>query len=801
MATFGEFSVARMGMIASQFALNVTGQNISNINTPGYTRQQLDQYSFVTNGSGIYRSNNVFSVGQGVMMSGVSQLRNPYLDIRFRKEMSSVGSADALLSGLEQIQSVINDVNKSGLTEQLQELYQRISDLMQDNNVNEQEFDTLVRSSAEELCKLLNLNAGKLEEAYENVMNSYKEDIDGLNETLERIQKLTEQIRIADINGDSALELRDQRNLLIDDLSQYMKIDVTYGKEDVGAGFEIEKLTIKVVDNATGKPGQTLIDGIYRAEVTLPDMIKDEHGKDVANDRLLLNIDELISPDGKDYISNTKSSFEASGINIEPGSAGGPQTIIISYNDPAKTNNPQTVNITFPVSTPASDSAEAIEAARKATMQSLNDAIKNNQELPDLFTLTPREHGFLLTSKGMGAGAAEITSIDLSKSDITFTSTKPTEAVDSNAGVIAEGSGYGALESTRQMLVGEGEFTADGTVDTRGIPYYMKSLDMLANKFATEMNRINTTGPDGQPLQSVDENGQLVDNKKAGYLFVAEGDDPNNPTTTITASNIALSSKWMSGETQMVAAITTSPDQTTQNDNLGRFLNALNAEHVYTAFDIVRDNNTNFATGQITYGNGAKDGDLLTAQITYIDSMNQEHTVTVDFLAGTDAASTLKNLETAIRGSKEMQDANFLAIQNQTDHLDISADGDEDSLCNVITNLEIVDPNGNISMSEGKIESNVSMDSIYKGTIEGSYSNMQGVLGSDYNTTAAIYDTYATSADELNNSRDSVSGVDLNDEGINLMTYQKAFAAACRLMTTLDEAMDKVINGMGIVGR
>ena len=104
-------------------------------------------------------------------------------------------------------------------------------------------------------------------------------------------------------------------------------------------------------------------------------------------------------------------------------------------------------------------------------------------------------------------------------------------------------------------------------------------------------------------------------------------------------------------------------------------------------------------------------------------------------------------------------------------------------------------------MSEGKIDSNVSMDSIYKGTIEGSYSNMQGVLGSDYNTTAAIYDTYATSADELNNSRDSVSGVDLNDEGINLMTYQKAFAAACRLMTTLDEAMDKVINGMGIVGR
>ena len=104
-------------------------------------------------------------------------------------------------------------------------------------------------------------------------------------------------------------------------------------------------------------------------------------------------------------------------------------------------------------------------------------------------------------------------------------------------------------------------------------------------------------------------------------------------------------------------------------------------------------------------------------------------------------------------------------------------------------------------MSAGKIQSDVSTDPIYKGPIEGSYANMQAVLGSDYNTTSTIYDTYATSADELNNSRDSVAGVDLNDEGINLMTYQKAFAAACRLMTTLDEAMDKVINGMGVVGR
>ena len=797
MATFGEFSVARMGIIASQFALNVTGQNISNINTPGYTRQQLDQYSFISNGSGVYRSDNVFSVGQGVMVSGVSQLRNPYLDIRFRKEMSSVGSTDALLSGLEQIQSVINDVNKSGLTEQLQELYQRISDLMQDNNVNEQEFDTLVRSSAEELCKLLNMNAGKLEEAYENVMNSYKEDIDGLNETLERIQKLTEQIRIADINGDSALELRDQRNTLIDDLSQYMKIDVTYGTEDVGAGFEIEKLTIKVVDNATGKPGQTLIDGIYRAEVTLPDQIE-ENGQMVDNDRLLLNIGELISPDGEKQLSNSNSIFQASGLDFTAGVTGGQKEITISYTD--ENGQPQTAKISFDVVAPANGAtSEEIEQARLDTMANLNAAIANDAQLSKLFKLNALDHGFTLTSLKTGAEAAEITGIDLGTSGIKFTGTKKTPAIDSNQGVIAEGSGYGALESTRQMLVGEGEFTEDGTVDTRGIPYYMKSLDMLANKFATEMNRINTTGPDGQPLKNAD--GTL--NENAGNLFVAEGDDPDNPTQTITASNIALSSKWMSGETHMVAAITTSPDQTTQNDNLGRFLNALNAEHVYTAFDTIRDaDTTGFTSGQLNQDASVAAGTELTAKITYIDGMNQEHTMEIKFQSGADANASMSNLFAAIEKDPTLAPAGFDSFQNQGTSIDISDKTDipDGSLCSVVKNIEVSGADG-VSMDAGKITSGVSMDSIYKGTIEGSYSNMQGVLGSDYNTTAAIYDTYATSADELNNSRDSVSGVDLNDEGINLMTYQKAFAAACRLMTTLDEAMDKVINGMGVVGR
>lgn len=777
MATFGEFTVARLGMIASQMAMNVTGQNISNINTMGYTRQQLDQYSFITNGSGLYHSNSSANVGSGVMLAGVSQLRDPYLDIRFRKEMASVGSTDATLNVLDQLQSVINNVNKEGIVTQLQDLFGRISELA--NHVGEQEFETLMRESAQDLCTLLNANASKLQQVYDNMIQQYDEDVQDANNILTKIQELNEQIRIADINGDSALELRDQRNTLIDSLSEYMKIDVTYGKEDVGAGFEVEKLTIKMVNAETGKPGQTLIDGISRADLTLTD-----------SEEMLLNIGELFDPDGI-QTSDTNSRFTISGLRFDDTAVDGSQTIAVKYGG-------ADVPITFSVV--AGNSTATLNNLRAELEATFND-----------YTVERTASGISMVSKGKGAGAVDITGMELdANADISFSSQKATPAVVSNEGDIKNGMGYGALESTRQMLVGAGEFsTVDGYENIRGIPYYMRSLDMLANKLATEMNRVNTTDADGNSMVDKTING--VDNPNyvegAGNLFVAAGDNPDNPTKLITAANISVSEKWQKGETTIVPS--TKPDAvSTENDNINRFLNILNEAYSYKATDVVRPNNTSFTSGALTQDGTVAAGTALKAQITYLDSMNQKHTVEVEFNAGADADVTLANLQAAIAGKTELDD--FTPVVDTTgDKIIMTAtngDVSNGELCSMVTDIQITgaddQPAAGLTMDAGTIDAGeVTTANIYTGNIESGYSNMEGVLGSHINTTSTIYETYATAADEINTSRDSVSGVDLNDEGINLLQYQKSFAAACRLMTALDEAMDKVINGMGVVGR
>lgn len=781
MATFGEFTVARLGMIASQMALNVTGQNISNINTRGYTRQQLDQYSFITNGSGLYHSNSSASVGSGVLLAGVSQLRDPYLDIRFRKEMSSVGSTDATLNVLDQLQSVINNVDKEGIVTQLQDLLQNINDLS--SKVGQQEFETLVRQSAQDLCTLLNASASKLQQVYDNILQQYNEDIQDTNNILEKIQDLNEQIRIADINGDAALELRDQRNTLIDSLSETMKIDVTYGKEDVGAGFTVEKLTIKMVDATTGKPGKTLIDGISRAELETVE----------GDPNMFLNISELRDPDGV-QTSNTNSLFNLSGLTFDDQTAGGYKSILVKYTDDK--GQSQEAKIQFEVVKPTnSDDKDSVEAARQTTLANLQKALQD--QFKDQFTVSTTATGINMVSKQTGADAFNITSMEVQTSAISFNGQSSRPAVESNVTTITTGMGYGSLESTRQMLVGAGEFSTDAAYSSiRGIPYYMRSLDMLANKIATEMNRVNTTDTNGNSIIGTIEG--------AGNLFVAEGDDPSNPSKLITAANISVSEKWQNGETSIVAS--TKPNaQTTDNDNINRFYNILNAVYDYCATDIVRQDQTPFTSGALKQTGGA--GVDLEAKITYIDEMNQEHTVPIKFQSGANAAETLDHLQAAIANEPNLKD--FTLSVSQTDGTitmtDMGAYSANGGVCNLVTDIQITDDQGAATdafqMGTGKIGGTVTSGKIYQGNLESSYSNMEAVLGTHINTTSTIYETYATSADEINTSRDSVSGVDLNDEGINLLQYQKSFAAACRLMTALDEAMDKVINGMGVVGR
>ena len=263
-SSFAGFTTAQLAMRASQKALDVTGQNIANINTKGYTRQRLDLISFST-GRGVskYESSLNVKVGSGVLTTGLSQIRDPFLDIRYRNEVANAGTQDQKLAIMKDLETVFDEVTKNGIQNQISDIATMLQKLS--SEVGNSEFDSMVKSSSDVLTKMFNQYAKQLDSIRAEHETNLDIDIDTINDLLSNIHKLNETIKINHIHGNSALELLDQRNSLIDELSGYMKIEVKYEIEQITDQVSVEVPKISLVGE-TGKI--PLIDGNFKTEIS-----------------------------------------------------------------------------------------------------------------------------------------------------------------------------------------------------------------------------------------------------------------------------------------------------------------------------------------------------------------------------------------------------------------------------------------------------------------------------------------------------------------------------------------------------
>ncbi len=276
-STFFGFTTAMRGLSASQKALDVTGQNISNINTPGYTRQRLDLYSSASGGySDRYSSKNANLVGNGVLVGGVAQMRDPFLDVRFRREATKLGEQDARLTILKDLTGIFDETMTDGIKVSVQDFIKQLQALSQ--NTGNADFDGIVKTSANVMTKLFN--------QYSNQVSQIREQTDfqmesvvipEVNKILTNIANLNKSIKEDQSHGNPALELMDQRNVLIDELSSYMKIDVSFeNRQEISPGIVVSDLTIKLMGD-TGSIA-TLVSGNNATQL---DYSKDTNGKTI----------------------------------------------------------------------------------------------------------------------------------------------------------------------------------------------------------------------------------------------------------------------------------------------------------------------------------------------------------------------------------------------------------------------------------------------------------------------------------------------------------------------------------------
>jgi len=247
-STFSGFSTASSGLRTSQNSLDVVGQNMSNVNTKGYTRQRLDTYSVSLPTNNLKYAASGVIIGQGVVAKGVSQYRDHFLDLRYRLESAKTGKENVKLEALDDLQSVFDETNMDKLDAQLSDLSLKLHSLT--TNPSDPVIEGVIRTSASMLCHLFNDYSKEINTIREQ-QTSYLEDgaIVGINQLMKNIATLNKQIKNDNISGNLSLELNDNRNVLIDELSKYIDIEVSLNPLDIGAGKTIDELSIKLKGN------------------------------------------------------------------------------------------------------------------------------------------------------------------------------------------------------------------------------------------------------------------------------------------------------------------------------------------------------------------------------------------------------------------------------------------------------------------------------------------------------------------------------------------------------------------------
>lgn len=255
-ATFAGFSTALSAMQSNQKRLDITGQNLANMNTVGYTRQRLETSSLnYTNPVSKYMCSPDLTVGFGVSMDRISQVRDPYLDAQYRTQMSKASYKDAFQTSLDSLADVLDESTIDGITAAFNNIQSTLTSIHDNANVNDAVFESELRSRMQALTNLLNEAAGHIAKAeqaeYERLDGTNQSEngaMQEVNDLLRQIGDLNVQIKRNQVLGQPSLELMDERNMLLDTLSSYIPIEVSYFKDAEHSGF----YTIPGVTDAAG---------------------------------------------------------------------------------------------------------------------------------------------------------------------------------------------------------------------------------------------------------------------------------------------------------------------------------------------------------------------------------------------------------------------------------------------------------------------------------------------------------------------------------------------------------------------
>ncbi len=249
-STFFGLTIASSGLRAANAALNTTGNNISNVQTVGYSRQEVQTEA--ANALRVFATYGC--AGAGVETLAIERVRDLFYDQKYWANETKLGEYDAKVYYCKMIEEYLKDDNKTGF----KTLFNKMSDTLQEITKNASSTETKAQflGAAKALTDYFNNMYGDLRDLQSDVNDEIKIRADQINSIAQDLATVNKQINTIELTGSIANELRDKRDLLLDELSTLVDVKTQEFPilDQEGNPTAAHRFVVKIAG------GQTLVD-------------------------------------------------------------------------------------------------------------------------------------------------------------------------------------------------------------------------------------------------------------------------------------------------------------------------------------------------------------------------------------------------------------------------------------------------------------------------------------------------------------------------------------------------------------
>ena len=214
--------IGKSGLFASKKALEVTGHNLSNVNTEGYSRQRVMQSTAIPISTG------GFVQGTGVKVDGINRFNDEFIDKRLNGALSNSKFYDSRSENLDQIESIFNEIDSEGLNQILNKFFNSFRELA--NQPENETIRSVVRDTSSLVVKDFHRIRESLDLQAENIDRKITTSVSDVNQILHHIADLNGKIATIEAQQGESSDMRDQRDLALKNLSEHFKVH-TYTDE------------------------------------------------------------------------------------------------------------------------------------------------------------------------------------------------------------------------------------------------------------------------------------------------------------------------------------------------------------------------------------------------------------------------------------------------------------------------------------------------------------------------------------------------------------------------------------------